>query len=332
MDNDKQNVQSNNTQDSSNQSPKPVFDPEAYKCRAFIEGLNKCNSKDELIKYVDSIVDSFPHDEDTPDRIGTSGSLFSSVSYTNNGEYRGFIDPSVKITNATLGYSYHIYDRDYLYAFAYGIRKKKYPSDKSLLPHVMKFLDAYFGSPEDNVDRRDTVLFNFALNHAEEFYKTHNLQRYNDIGAVDQMQLKGEFPLSALKGTYSAQCMERAALAQNILKVCGYNSSIMYGDCESNGQIEGHSWNSIRDKDDNIFIMDYSNTVYSYQDGKFVGRRPYSHAISGAEYLARDGIIEMPDYHYSNGRIVREKTNRIYATGKTLNKQNAKTAGNKKNE
>ena len=331
MDNDKQNVQSNNTQDSSNQSPKPVFDPEAYKCRAFIEGLNKCNSKDDIVKYVDSIVDSFPHDDETPEKIGT-GSLFFSVAYTNNGEYNGFIDPSIKITNATLGYSYHIYDREYLYAFAYGIRKQNFPSDKSLLPYVMKYLDAYFGYPKDNVDRRDNVFYKFALLHAEEFYKKNNIPVSPEMGAIAQIQVKGEFPLSALQGTSTALCTERAALAQNILKLCGYNSSIMYGDCESNGQIEGHSWNSIRDKDDNIFIMDYSNTVYSYQDGKFVGRRPYSHAISGAEYLARDGIIEMPDYHYSNGRIVREKTNRIYATGKTLNKQNAKTAGNKKNE
>ena len=52
----------------------------------------------------------------------------------------------------------------------------------------------------------------------------------------------------------TAALMSSAALAQNILKLCGYNSSIMYGDCESNGQIEGHSWNSLRDKDDNIFI------------------------------------------------------------------------------
>lgn len=324
MDNNKQNIQDNATQDSNSQSPKPVFDPEAYKCSSFIEGLNKCNSKEDIIKYVDSIVDSFPHNDETPDRIGTSGNMFSNVSYTNNGEYNGFIDPSIKITNATFGYSYHIYDRDYLYAFAYGIRKQNFSSDQSLLPYVMKYLDVYFGFPEDNIDRRDNVLYNFALLHAEEFYKKHNIPIREEMGAVNQMQLLGDFPLSALKGTYSAQCIERAALAQNIMKLCGYNSSIMYGDCESKGQIEGHSWNSIRDKDDNILIIDYSNTVYSYKNGVFKERIPYSNSISGAEYLAHDEIIEMPDFNYVDGKRVRNNYNRKYAVGKTISNQNLK--------
>lgn len=324
MDNNKQNIQDNATQDSNSKSPKPVFDPEAYKCSSFIEGLNKCNSKEDIIKYVDSIVDSFPHNDGTPDRIGTSGNMFSNISYTNNGEYNGFIDPSIKITNATFGYSYHIYDRDYLYAFAYGIRKQNFSSDQSLLPYVMKYLDVYFGFPEDNIDRRDNVLYNFALLHAEEFYKKHNIPIREEMGAVNQMQLLGDFPLSALKGTYSAQCIERAALAQNIMKLCGYNSSIMYGDCESKEQIEGHSWNSIRDKDDNILIIDYSNTVYSYKNGVFKERIPYSNSISGAEYLAHDGIIEMPDFNYVDGKRVRNNYNRKYAVGKTISNQNIK--------
>ena len=325
-------IQPNNSNQNTNQqSSNVVFDPEAYNCTSFMEGLNKCRTKEEIIQYVDSIVDSFPHDENTPDQIGTSGNIFSEVAYTNNGEYNGFIDPSIKITNATLGYSYHIYDRDYLYAFATGIRSQNFPSKTNLLPYVMQYLDSYFGFPKDNIDRRDDVLYNFALLHAEEFYKKHNIPVYGDVGAVDQMQLSGDFPLSALKGAYAAQCVERSALAQNIMKLCGYNSSIMYGDCESHGQVEGHCWNSIRDKDDNIQIIDYSNTVYSYQDGKFNRRVPYNYPISSAEYLARDGVLEMPDYHISNGKRVTDNLNRKYAIGKNINMQDTITKENKQN-
>lgn len=309
----------NNSQNTDQKSSKQVFDTEVYKCNSFLEGLSKCNSNEDIINFVDGIVNSFPHDENTPEQIGASGSFFSKTSYANNGEYNGFIDPLIKISNATVGFSYHIYDRDYLYSFAYGLRKLNLPIDTNLSPYVMKFLDSYFGFPKDNIDRRDDVLYNFAVAHAEEFYKKYNIPVDQDMGAVNQMQMTGDFPLSALKGTYSAQCVERSALAQNIMKLCGYNSSIMYGDCESRGQNEGHCWNSIYDKDGNILIIDFSNTVYSYKDGQFFRREPYAYAVSSADYLAQDGLLEMPDYHYENGKRVRDNKSRKYAIGKTMN-------------
>lgn len=325
----KPNVKQDNSQDTNQKPSNQVFDTEAYKCSSFLEELNKCNSNEDIVKFVDSIVNRFTHDESAPEQIGTSGSFFSKTAYTNGGTYNGFIDPSIKISNATTGFSYHIYDRDYLYAFALGIRKLNLPSDTNLLPFVMKYLDSYFGFPKDNIDRRDAVLYNFAVSHAEEFYKKYNIPIDEDMGAVDQMQLSGDFPLSALKGTFSAQCVERSALAQNIMKLCGYNSSIMYGDCESRGQNEGHCWNSIYDKDGNVLIIDFSNTVYSYKDGQFFKREPYAYTVSGVDYLAQDGLLEMPDYHYENGKRVRDNKNRKYAVGKTMNMQDEMTTGNK---
>lgn len=319
----------NDSQSTDQKSSKQIFDTETYKCSSFLEGLNKCNSNEDIIIFVDSIVNSLPHDKNTPKQIGTSEGFFSKTSYTNNGEYNGFIDPTIKISNATAGFSYHIYDRDYLYSFAYGLRKLNLPSDTNLLPYVMQYLDSYFGFPKDNIDRRDDVLYNFAVAHAEEFYKKYNIPVEQDMNAVDQMQMTGDFPLSALKGTYSAQCVERSALAQNIMKVCGYNSSIMYGDCESRGNTEGHCWNSITDSNGNIMIIDYSNTVYSYKNGNFLGHIPYSAYVSEKEYLVNDGIIETPDYYYENGKKVQDHKNRKYAVGKSLSIVNEKNIGNK---
>lgn len=330
INNEKQSTNLINEYQKNNQnSSKLVFDTETYKCSSFLEGLSKCNSNEDIKKYVDSIVNSFPHDENTPKIIGASENIFSKASYTNDGEYNGFIDPTIKISNATLGYSYHIYDRDYLYSFAYGVRSLNLPNDTNLLPYVMKYLDSYFGFKKDNVDRREDILYNFAVAHAEEFYKQNGIPIDKNLDAVDKMQISGEFPLSALKGTYSAECMERSALAQNIMKLCGYNSSIMYGECESRNQNEGHCWNSIYDKDGNILIIDYSNTVFSYKNGQFIGREPYANAISNANYLAQDGLLEMPDYHYENGKRVRDNKNRKYAIGKTMKMANELTAENK---
>ena len=319
VDGEKQNTQTNNSQNNNSES-KIIFDSEAYKCVSFLEGLNKCNTKEEIDSYVDSIVDGFPYDENTPNTIGT-GMLFSRTAYTNGGLYNGFIHPSIKILNATFGYSYHIYDRDYLYTFAYGIRKLNLPNDTNLLPYVMRMLDSYFGFPKDNVDRRDDVLYNFAVAHAEEFYKQRNIPINEQMGAIDQMQFSGDFPLSALRGTYSAQCMERSALAQNIMKLCGYNSAIMYGDCESRGHTEGHCWNAIYDKDGNVMIIDFSNTIFLYKNGEFYRRDPYAYAVSRDEYLAQDGVLEMPDYHYEDGKRLRDSKNRKYYIGKTMSKQ-----------
>lgn len=311
------------------QNSKSSFDSKAYQCENFIEGLNKCNSRNQVIEYIDNIINKFPIEQNKPKIIGTPGNLMSKNTWSNGGRYNGFIDPSIKISNATLGYSYQIYDNDYLYDFAIGIRKMNLKSNSNILPYVMKFLDYYFGFPKDNKDRRDDVLYNFAVKHAEEFYIKHNIPINPEMGAVDQMQMNGNFPLSALKNAFAAQCIERSALAQNIMKVCGYDSFIMYGDCESKGNTEGHCWNSITDSNGNIMIIDYSNTVYSYRDGIFLEHIPYSAYVSEKEYLANDGIIEMPDYHYENGKKISDNQNRKYAVGKSLSIIDEKNSGNK---
>ena len=123
------------------QEQERVFDPEAYKCIPFLEGLNKCSSREEVIRYVDGIVDRFKDDENTPDTIGT-GKIFTKTTYVNNGRYDGFVTPQMKVLNGSLGYTYHVYDREYLYLFAEGIRNLHLPNDTNLLPYVMMMLDS----------------------------------------------------------------------------------------------------------------------------------------------------------------------------------------------
>ena len=299
---------------------------EKYNNGYFLSRLNACKTPDEVKQYIDSIVEDFKIEKNEPEMIGTTGKMFSNTAYCNNGVFSGFISPKTKISNSTLGAAYHIYDKDYLYEFAIGIRKMNLPENTNLLQYVMPFLDHYFGFPKDSIDRRDDTLYEFAVNNAEKFYKDHNIEVDEQFGdAITQMQITGDYPISALKGKNVAQCVERGVIAQNILKVCGYNACIMFGEAESRGVAEGHCWNSVFDNKNNMLLMDFSNSVYSYKDGKFDSRKPYYSEIGLKEYsesIDRGLDIESPDFHYENGNKVYEGKNRKYAVGRSIERNN----------
>lgn len=136
-----------------------TFDGQRFNNNYFLSELNKCQTRNEVINLVDAIVEGFKREGPNPNIIGSTGNMFSKVAYSNGGVFYGFIDPTVKISNATVGFSYHIYDRDYLYSFALGIRKMNLSKNANLFQYVMRFLDLYFGFPKDSVDRRDDVYF-----------------------------------------------------------------------------------------------------------------------------------------------------------------------------
>ncbi len=140
--------------------------------------------------------------------------------------------------------------------------------------------------------------------------------------AIQYMQYNGEFPLSALKGKNVAQCVERSCLAQNILKMCGYESSINFGEAESRGKVEGHAWNIIR-YDDGYLLIDFSNTAHEIENGNVIGRKPFSFSVSiqdFEEYKSGEKDLIARDFHYEKGKKVFESRNRVYAVGRSINK------------
>ena len=291
----------------------------------FIEKINACTTDDEIKSVIDNIVNEINHQKTNTRSIGVTNSPIAQKTYLENGYYSDFINPNIKISNATLGYGYHIYDNEYLYEFAKGIKKLHLSDSKYLLNYIMPFLDYYFGFPKDTKDNRDNVLFEYAVKNAKEFYKSHsNIQLYQNMDPVDQMQLSGDFPISAFKGKYAAQCSERSVLAQNLLKVCGYESAVMFGESSSRNNTEGHAWNSVK-LNDTFYLLDFSNTVYAYKDGKFAGHKPYFISMNPTDYskfIKGEKIAAGKDYHYVNGKIVYEKGIRQYAVGRSINKNN----------
>ena len=305
--------------DSENKGENRVrFDANACKCDEFVDSLMSCRTADEIKTYVDGIIDEFPNDGVT--KIG----IDVKPAYRNGGRYSGFINPSISIKNAPNHYGYRIYDREYLYSFAIGLHQLNINNSAQVMRFVLSFLNTYFGFKNDTVDRRDDVMYEFALQHAEEFVKENNIEIPNDMSAVDALTLEDAIPLSSLRGKCVAECMERSALAQNLLKMCGYNSSIEYGTCISRGKSEGHSWNTIKDQYGNILVIDYSNTVHVFKEGKFAGRVPYYGVESKDEFERLEGLIEAEDYTYQDGVKVIESQRRTYVAGKDLTKEQKK--------
>ena len=236
---------------------------------SFLEGLNKCNTSEELQQYVNTIIDNILGEQTTTKFIGARKGITGNL-YQDNGYFDKFISPETQILNDTIGSGFHIYDRDYLYQFANGIKSLNLSANSNILQYIMPFLDNYFGLPKENV----------------------------------------------------AQCVERSCLAQNILKMCGYESSINFGEAESRGKAEGHAWNVIG-YDDGYLLIDFSNTAHQIENGSIIGRKPFSFSLSiqdFEEYKSGKKNLIARDFHYEKGKKVLELGNRIYAVGRSIDK------------
>lgn len=291
---------------------------------SFLGGLNKCNTTEELHQYINNIIDAILRQQTSAKLIGArKGMSFSGKSYQGGGYYDKFISPETQILNDTLGSGYHIYDREYLYEFAEGIRRMKLHEESEILQYIMPFLDKYFGLPKDNVDRREDTFWKVCEPYAEGFYKRSGIAYDESFdSAIECMQVKGEFPLRALKGQNVAQCVERSCLAQNILKMCGYDSSINFGEAESRGKAEGHAWNIIR-YGNGYLLIDFSNIVHEMGNGSVIGRKPFSVNMSVQEfeeYKSGKKNLNARDFHYEKGKKIYEQESRVYAVGRSIDK------------
>ncbi len=291
---------------------------------SFLEGLNKCNTSEELKQFVDNSVDKIIEQQTETKLIGAQNGInLTGKIYKDNGYFDKFISPETQILNDSIGSGFHIYDRDYLYQFANGIKSLNLSANSNILQYIMPFLDSYFGLPKDQVDRREDTFWEVCEPYAEDFYKKRGIA-YDEMfnSAIQYMQYNGEFPLSALKGKNVAQCVERSCLAQNILKMCGYESSINFGEAESRGKVEGHAWNIIR-YDDGYLLIDFSNTAHEIENGNVIGRKPFSFSVSiqdFEEYKSGEKDLIARDFHYEKGKKVFESRNRVYAVGRSINK------------
>lgn len=103
---------------------------------------------------------------------------------------------------------YSMKTTDYIYDFAEYVKKSKISNKGTLVKFIENFINGYFGI-SNGVDMRDTyfdqIAFQTTTTDDEYFEKLENLE------------------IGDLKGKNVAMCTERAAIAQNLLSLFGFD-------------------------------------------------------------------------------------------------------------
>lgn len=182
--------------------------------------------------------------------------------------HKGFITPDSRIKYSNLSMnSYSMATNDYFYEFAKFVKKNNVKSKGTLVKVVENFINQYFKVPS-GIDKRDAYFYQVAFQTTttddEYFEKLENLQ------------------IGDLKGKGIAMCTERAALAQNLLSLFGFDIYYCMGCIDNNGKQESHCFNIARAKD-TFMLLDYSVPVPVFKDEKVVDYAPFQGSIEVSE-------------------------------------------------
>jgi len=204
--------------------------------------------------------------------------------------YHGFIKSDVKIFSS-IGNSneecYTLNNYDYLVEFFKYIREKNVKSKSDLIKYMSSFMDNYFGEYK-GIDKR------------ADFLRTK----------------EGTATIDMFKKTGLAACSERAAIANNILTMIGFDSFFLTG--EING--EQHAFNAILTSNNHLTLIDTTHCSGLYdKDNNLIGTATYfynlgtinnisSSYITGYEPLElQDSIARIDDDGYiryeANGNL-----------------------------
>lgn len=182
--------------------------------------------------------------------------------------YRGFIPKDSRIKYSNFGVDYSMKTQDYFYEFADYIKKKNTISKNIIVNSIEPFINQYFGFNKYNFDARDIVFNDEALQTSttEEEY----------FDKLDNNEIRD------LKGLGVAMCTEKAAIAQNILSLFGFDSYYCMGCFDYNGKQESHCFNIVRAKE-KFALVDYSMPVPMISNGKVVNFSPFQGYIELGE-------------------------------------------------
>jgi hypothetical protein len=111
-------------------------------------------------------------------------------------------------------------------------------------------------------------IFNAVFETVNEYFGTfenvkERLSYYKD---EDDITKEEDFPkLSDIKGKNCAICVERTALAHNLMHMLGIKSTFKQSICKTNDKVEGHAYN-LAEKDGKYYLLDM--TMPTMKDGK----------------------------------------------------------------
>lgn len=182
--------------------------------------------------------------------------------------YNGFIEPETKIrySNVTMN-SYSMKTTDYFYEFAKYIKDNKINTKGQIVKAIENFINYYFGINKLEGDFRDNYFEQFtnATTTDEEYFK-----------AIDS------FEIGNLKGKCIAMCTEKAAIAQNLLSLFGFETYFCMGCVSYNNKEEPHCFNIAKAKESYI-LLDYSMPVSIFKNGIAIDYAPFQGEIKDNE-------------------------------------------------
>lgn len=247
-----------------------------------LEKINECTDE-ELTSIIDDALKMAIDNSEKKDRLGfTDGGLTTSKISA----HKGFISPNTRIKYSNISMNlYSMKTKDYIYDFAKYIKKNKITSKGYLVKILENFINSYFGI-SNGIDMRDEyfnkIAFQTTTTDDEYFEKLYNLE------------------IGDLKGRNIALCTERAALAQNLLSLFGFDVYYCIGCINNKGKEEAHCFNIARAKD-SFILLDYSLPVSIIENGKAVDYAPFQGIIDidELEDVLLNGINkDFPSYEY----------------------------------
>lgn len=208
--------------------------------------------------------------------------------------YKGFIHPDSEIKPTIFLDGFKLDDDDIYVDLIDNVRafkqdeRWKSKSVREINPYaVLKTLGEYFG--------------NYA---ADDGLEGSHHSYYMDHSSIDSEAL----PLAELKGQSIAMCTEKAATAQNLLTMLGYDSELCLSQgCElTEGIKEMHAFN-VLSSDRGRFIFEPTNPIFvSDSDGNVVNFLPATYKFTEEQYrdLMTGGEVSVQhtDYRVVDGK------------------------------
>lgn len=208
--------------------------------------------------------------------------------------FKGFIPLNTRIKYESMALeTYGMETTDFFYEFAHFIKKHNINSTGSLLFNIEYFINNYFGYSSKN---SRSVIFNDVA-----FQSTTTDEEY--------FQALQNNKIGDLKGKGAAQCTEKAAIAQQLLSLFGFESYYCMGCVDLNNRQEAHSFNIVK-KGNGYAIVDYSLPVSSFnQDGSVKAFYPFVGEMTNEEFneFVNSRVLKLFDsyeYHNNNQKVL----------------------------
>lgn len=188
------------------------------------------------------------------------------------------------------GEYYVVDDEEYVYEFCKSIKDADVRSDEELLEFILVFLNGYLGG---NGNQTRAEMFRLIMKPDCTYY--------------DSIR---EHKLSDFKGKGNALCTEYAIMANNILTVFGFDSTIVLGELKiGDNEVQDHAFNIVSYTDNeynrNDMLVDFSASidVYDFSYNR-IGDVPYIIDLADVDdnfferFYYNEKHLRFDDYYY----------------------------------